>query len=233
MLYKYAVMNIKVHYTSLILSWCVLRHVNSTQLRPVTQLDLLFGLDKMRESKQATATADPANLREVPLDWKPLTLHAHTLILSLSLLSFCLIFFLLKFFFLVFHICYILNIICLHIYNQILKTVTWCLFIITVIINSIHTKWSFIILEHFNLFKYFCYDQLLFAYCVEADVHFFGYDGEEYELSYIYKCFSNQDQVSWNTEHCLTVLLGCMSITLKLNWMVHVWLSSIPIWPWL
>ncbi|XP_016101170.1 ATPase family AAA domain-containing protein 1-A isoform X2 [Sinocyclocheilus grahami] len=41
-------------------------HVDSTQLRPVTQLDLLFGLDKMRESKQATA--DPANLREVPLD---------------------------------------------------------------------------------------------------------------------------------------------------------------------
>lgn len=37
-----------------------------TQLRPVTQLDLLFGLDKMKESKQATA--DPANLREVPLD---------------------------------------------------------------------------------------------------------------------------------------------------------------------
>lgn len=46
----------------------VLRHVDSTQLRPVTQLDLLFGLDKMRESKQATVTADPANLREVPLD---------------------------------------------------------------------------------------------------------------------------------------------------------------------
>ncbi|XP_016300235.1 ATPase family AAA domain-containing protein 1-A-like [Sinocyclocheilus anshuiensis] len=43
-------------------------HVDSTQLRPVTQLDLLFGLDKMRESKQATATADTANLREVPLD---------------------------------------------------------------------------------------------------------------------------------------------------------------------
>ncbi|XP_067262538.1 outer mitochondrial transmembrane helix translocase isoform X1 [Chanodichthys erythropterus] len=43
-------------------------HVDSTQLRPVTQLDLLFGLDKMRESKQATVTADPANLREVPLD---------------------------------------------------------------------------------------------------------------------------------------------------------------------
>uniref|UniRef100_A0A672LXV9 ATPase family AAA domain containing 1a n=1 Tax=Sinocyclocheilus grahami TaxID=75366 RepID=A0A672LXV9_SINGR len=43
-------------------------HVDSTQLRPVTQLYLLFGLDKMRESKQATATADPANLREVPLD---------------------------------------------------------------------------------------------------------------------------------------------------------------------
>uniref|UniRef100_A0A673H2V5 ATPase family AAA domain containing 1a n=1 Tax=Sinocyclocheilus rhinocerous TaxID=307959 RepID=A0A673H2V5_9TELE len=44
------------------------QHVDSTQLRPVTQQDLLFGLDKMRESKQATATADPANLREVPLD---------------------------------------------------------------------------------------------------------------------------------------------------------------------
>lgn len=43
-------------------------HVDSRQLRPVTQLDLLFGLDKMRESKQATATTDPANLREVPLD---------------------------------------------------------------------------------------------------------------------------------------------------------------------
>ncbi|XP_056313440.1 outer mitochondrial transmembrane helix translocase [Danio aesculapii] len=43
-------------------------HVDSRQLRPVTQLDLLFGLDKMRESKQATATTDPANMREVPLD---------------------------------------------------------------------------------------------------------------------------------------------------------------------
>lgn len=43
-------------------------HVDSIQLRPVTQLDLLFGLDKMRESKQATAIADPARLREVPLD---------------------------------------------------------------------------------------------------------------------------------------------------------------------
>ncbi|XP_051552428.1 outer mitochondrial transmembrane helix translocase [Myxocyprinus asiaticus] len=43
-------------------------HMDGMQLRPVTQLDLLFGLDKMRESKQATSTADPANLREVPLD---------------------------------------------------------------------------------------------------------------------------------------------------------------------
>lgn len=43
-------------------------HMDGTQLRPVTQLDLLFGLDKMRESKQATVTADPTNLREVPLD---------------------------------------------------------------------------------------------------------------------------------------------------------------------
>ncbi|XP_062874339.1 outer mitochondrial transmembrane helix translocase isoform X2 [Trichomycterus rosablanca] len=34
-------------------------------MRPITQLDLLFGLDKMKESKQATATE---NLREVPLD---------------------------------------------------------------------------------------------------------------------------------------------------------------------
>ncbi|KAL7836982.1 hypothetical protein AOLI_G00282660 [Acnodon oligacanthus] len=41
--------------------------VDGTRLRPVTQLDLLFGLDKMRESKQATVTAN-TNLREVPLD---------------------------------------------------------------------------------------------------------------------------------------------------------------------
>uniref|UniRef100_A0AAR2ING1 Outer mitochondrial transmembrane helix translocase n=1 Tax=Pygocentrus nattereri TaxID=42514 RepID=A0AAR2ING1_PYGNA len=41
--------------------------VDGARLRPVTQLDLLFGLDKMRESKQATVTAN-ANLREVPLD---------------------------------------------------------------------------------------------------------------------------------------------------------------------
>ncbi|XP_072521374.1 outer mitochondrial transmembrane helix translocase [Salminus brasiliensis] len=39
--------------------------VDGARLRPVTQLDLLFGLDKMKESKQATVTA---NLREVPLD---------------------------------------------------------------------------------------------------------------------------------------------------------------------
>ncbi|TRZ01503.1 hypothetical protein DNTS_030365 [Danionella cerebrum] len=42
--------------------------LDSMQLRPVTQLDLLFGLEKMNESKQATVTADPVNLREVPLD---------------------------------------------------------------------------------------------------------------------------------------------------------------------
>ncbi|KAL7840038.1 hypothetical protein SRHO_G00266960 [Serrasalmus rhombeus] len=41
--------------------------VDGARLRPVTQLDLLFGLDKMRESKQATVTAN-ATLREVPLD---------------------------------------------------------------------------------------------------------------------------------------------------------------------
>ncbi|KAG9262030.1 ATPase family AAA domain-containing protein 1-A [Astyanax mexicanus] len=39
--------------------------LDGARLRPVTQLDLLFGLDKMKESKQATVTA---NLREVPLD---------------------------------------------------------------------------------------------------------------------------------------------------------------------
>ncbi|XP_030647823.1 outer mitochondrial transmembrane helix translocase [Chanos chanos] len=40
--------------------------VDDTQLRPVTQLDLLFGLDKIKESKLATVS--PSNLREVPLD---------------------------------------------------------------------------------------------------------------------------------------------------------------------
>lgn len=37
------------------------------RLRPITQLDLLFGLDKMKESKKATM---PQELipREVPLD---------------------------------------------------------------------------------------------------------------------------------------------------------------------
>lgn len=63
----YSVKSSKTHVTGSVL-WCVLRHMDGTQLRPVTQLDLLFGLDKMRESKQATVTADPTNLREVPLD---------------------------------------------------------------------------------------------------------------------------------------------------------------------
>lgn len=37
-----------------------------TRLRPVTQLDMLFGLDKMNESKQVTVT--PGSLKESPLD---------------------------------------------------------------------------------------------------------------------------------------------------------------------
>ncbi|XP_007557039.1 outer mitochondrial transmembrane helix translocase [Poecilia formosa] len=41
--------------------------VNEDRLRPVTQLDLLFGLDKMKESKQATAAILPV-VAEVPLD---------------------------------------------------------------------------------------------------------------------------------------------------------------------
>ncbi|XP_071774773.1 outer mitochondrial transmembrane helix translocase [Centroberyx gerrardi] len=41
--------------------------VDEERLRPVTQLDLLFGLDKMRESKQATVSMVPS-LSEVPLD---------------------------------------------------------------------------------------------------------------------------------------------------------------------
>ncbi|XP_037339276.2 outer mitochondrial transmembrane helix translocase [Pungitius pungitius] len=41
--------------------------VDEGRLRPVTQLDLLFGLDKMKESKQATATMSPV-VSEVPLD---------------------------------------------------------------------------------------------------------------------------------------------------------------------
>ncbi|KAK1893139.1 ATPase family AAA domain containing protein 1-A [Dissostichus eleginoides] len=41
------------------------RPVDEERLRPVTQLDLLFGLDKMKESKQATAAMLPL---EVPLD---------------------------------------------------------------------------------------------------------------------------------------------------------------------
>ncbi|XP_036383839.1 ATPase family AAA domain-containing protein 1-A [Megalops cyprinoides] len=42
------------------------RPVDEDRLRPVTQLDLLFGLDKMKESKQATVCH--SSLKEVPLD---------------------------------------------------------------------------------------------------------------------------------------------------------------------
>ncbi|XP_036955207.1 ATPase family AAA domain-containing protein 1-A isoform X1 [Acanthopagrus latus] len=41
--------------------------VDEERLRPVTQLDLLFGLDKMKESKRATAFMLPS-VAEVPLD---------------------------------------------------------------------------------------------------------------------------------------------------------------------
>lgn len=40
------------------------------RLRPVTQLDLLFGLDKMKESKKASAFMLPG-VPEVALDWPP------------------------------------------------------------------------------------------------------------------------------------------------------------------
>ncbi|KAM6944634.1 outer mitochondrial transmembrane helix translocase [Lycodopsis pacificus] len=43
------------------------RPVDEERLRPVTQLDLLFGLDKMKESKRATAYMLPT-VSEVPLD---------------------------------------------------------------------------------------------------------------------------------------------------------------------
>ncbi|CAJ1068162.1 outer mitochondrial transmembrane helix translocase [Xyrichtys novacula] len=43
------------------------RPVDEDRLRPVTQLDLLFGLDKMKESKRATASMLPS-VAEVPLD---------------------------------------------------------------------------------------------------------------------------------------------------------------------
>ncbi|XP_068560133.1 outer mitochondrial transmembrane helix translocase [Cebidichthys violaceus] len=43
------------------------RPVDEERLRPVTQLDLLFGLDKMKESKRATASMLPI-VSEVPLD---------------------------------------------------------------------------------------------------------------------------------------------------------------------
>lgn len=53
----------------LCLTSCVLccRPVDEERLRPVTQRDLLFGLDKMKESKQATAFTLPI-VSEVPLD---------------------------------------------------------------------------------------------------------------------------------------------------------------------
>ncbi|XP_044221235.1 outer mitochondrial transmembrane helix translocase [Thunnus albacares] len=41
--------------------------VDEERLRPVTQLDLLFGLDKMKESKRATASMLPS-VSDVPLD---------------------------------------------------------------------------------------------------------------------------------------------------------------------
>lgn len=43
------------------------RPVDEERLRPITQLDLLFGLDKMNESKQATTLMLPS-VAEVPLD---------------------------------------------------------------------------------------------------------------------------------------------------------------------
>ncbi|XP_077457569.1 outer mitochondrial transmembrane helix translocase [Stigmatopora argus] len=42
-------------------------HLDEDRLRPITQLDLLFGLDKMRESKRGTANMLPT-VSEVPLD---------------------------------------------------------------------------------------------------------------------------------------------------------------------
>ncbi|CAL8250434.1 unnamed protein product [Boreogadus saida] len=43
------------------------RPLDEDHLRPITQLDLLFGLDKMRESKQAT-TIMASGIADVPLD---------------------------------------------------------------------------------------------------------------------------------------------------------------------
>lgn len=47
---------------------CANRPVEEERLRPVTQLDLLFGLDKMKESKKASAFMLPG-VPEVVLDW--------------------------------------------------------------------------------------------------------------------------------------------------------------------
>ena len=52
----------------LTLCFPISRPVDEERLRPVTQLDLLFGLDKMKESKQATAYMS-TSVPEVPLDW--------------------------------------------------------------------------------------------------------------------------------------------------------------------
>lgn len=43
------------------------RLLDVDRLRPITQLDLLFGLDKMRESKQATVCMR-ASIGDVALD---------------------------------------------------------------------------------------------------------------------------------------------------------------------
>ena len=56
-----------LHLTSDPLCPLCSRPVDEERLRPVTQLDLLFGLDKMKESKRATALMLPM-VSEVPLD---------------------------------------------------------------------------------------------------------------------------------------------------------------------
>lgn len=154
----------KTHVTDFVpgVLWCVLRHLDGTQLRPVTQLDLMFGLDKMKESKQATVTADPTNLREVPLDWTPLALHLHTHFLSRLFLS--------ALFFRSFsHFCCVSKMTTLH-YNEFTVTHSIqqpCLCVVTMII---------IVYTH----TYFRYDYLLGAYCVEADIEpLFGFQSEK------------------------------------------------------
>jgi len=56
---------------------------------------------------------------------------------------------------------------------------------------------------------------IFWLHIVEADIEpLLGFEREikKNNLRYDYKCFSNQDQISWNTECSLTVLLGCMSV---------------------